>query len=375
MLLKVLTGSILLAIHVCALAASPDECAYILKDGTMAKTSYKSNDYLRLVLQSRFSKQTYDQAKNDTSFGAVIPIEGIMVGVEGEDKSFEEHKTAIRRSLDMSRIENHQLEIAVYSGDPVIAAAWVKCMDEKQGLYVWFTLDNAKTAKLNVRWNGGKQYTPPSVRISAVDSEPKRAWTRNANSCLYPGRVYKHTQSCSQILTLGSATQDLSVTVQGESSIDANATAYLAPRVIWVDRMIILDSGVEVMPTSQYATASGQAGQNEVPGSTACFSQQKLGKAIPIKATFKPDTKYPYCYGAGHCSVRTSITDTQACWQAFAHPVGAACGCNIYGTMQALLAGWFPVDSPEVKTSPGLPRTATAIADRYRAFSRVFEAR
>jgi hypothetical protein len=355
----------ILSTSICYAANPMDSCSDILKDGTMAKTNYKSNDFLQQIIHSRYFRQAYDKAKNDTSFGANIPIDDIMVGVEWNQKTYEEHQEAIRRSLDFNRVEQHELEIAISSGDPVIAEKWADCMKNDQGgLFIWFVPQNAKTAVMHVYWNGGK-FKPGPLQITSIKSEPARTWSRRTSNCLWVGRKYDSGRGCQEPITLLSSTADLVVTADGKGSASGDSSAYLGPRLGWVSRVIPLESRIEHEEKNQYARSSGQAGQTSVPGSTACLSKEQIGNAIPLASTFKIDPHYPYCYGAGHCEARTAITHEKACWQAFAFPVGASCGCNIYASVSGLLSGWYPVDSKEFlgNFSDAPARTAE---DRYR---------
>lgn len=350
MLARIVVASLFLLLSTAARSATPmDKCSDILTDGTMAKTSYKSNDFLQQIIHARFFKQSYQQAAKDQSFGVSIPIEGILVGAEWSEKNYNEYQEAVRRTLNMNTIEQHQLEIAVSSGDPTIAAKWAECMKKGEGaLYVWFTANNATTATVSVFWNGGS-FNPKQVEIESIQSEPARQWTsKNTNKCLYPKKKLRSGDTCQFTVTLPKSTDDLVLTVNGKSeSAPASAAAYLAPRLVWVSRSILLDSRTETSPNLQYSTASSE--RSVETGSPTCFDAKKIGKGIPLGSTFLPDTVHGSCWGNGYCVTKSAITLDKVCWQAEVHPDGrhASCGCYSYGKITVLLAGWYPVDSPD----------------------------
>lgn len=89
-----------------SLSYSSTPCDSILRDGTMAKSDYRTNTTLRRLLHYRFANQDVEKSNNDESFGGSIPIGDVLVGTDFSKSEQSEAQHAIRSSLDMELIRN-----------------------------------------------------------------------------------------------------------------------------------------------------------------------------------------------------------------------------------------------------------------------------
>ena len=349
---------ILLVFATCVASAN-DECNSILRDGTMARSDYQSNAYLRRLLHWRFSKQEVEQSKSDTSFGAVIPIYGVLVPVDFSEQEASDARRAISESLDRDDIQQHTVHYMLASGDPVIADAWSKCIDHsKGGLFVWFSERRQNSAVLNVKFRSAENSTT-TFRISEISltglkygNQPTKRSLPANNACLFIGKVFKSGDDCAIEVPVASAGESLSLVTNGEFSKGGNArssVAFLPHGMKWIRSSDAIYSNQLKVPLLAEVSSSYP---DEKHGASVCLQRSTIGKNITFIKPMVDSVPTVSCPGDGACwGVVDSKTDESVCWHAFVKTHYNSCQCLVAAKIGIIRSRW--VDNDELEPNPG----------------------
>lgn len=333
-------------------------CDAILRDGTMARADYRTNDYLRRLLHWRYASQDSEQSKQDTSFGASIPIEGVLVGVDFTQNEAKDVRRAINQSLDKDDIQQHTLDYMLVSGDPVIADAWSKCMASSSGLFVWFSERKRNSAILNIRFqareNPATKFKIDEVTLSTLkrgtEPAPKDIPT---NKCLKVSEQLKSGDSCQIEIKTSSGSEELLIVMNGHLSgegVKLGASAFLPSNMKWIKESDYFDSRT-LKPPLLADVSQNYWNRSVQSGAPVCVTSKELNNAIFVAPT-ATSTGTIICDGDGACyGGGTSVTDTKFCWSATVYTHYNSCTCTAAGSINLIRSRW--VDADELEPVPG----------------------
>lgn len=335
--------------------AQGSPCDSILRDGTMAKADYRSRNELKRLLHWRFASQELEKSNSDQSFGATIPIKGVLVGADFSQSEEREAQRAISSSLDMQLIQNYTLSYMLTSGDPVIAKAWSECMRDRGGFFVWFGQRQGAAAPVQAQFHSptdreqsftisDAQWTWIAINGSRQKSEPFNV------SCLEPGRVYKAGDSCSFTLDSVDPAWGGLLVVNGKYATSGGATqavsAFVPPNMQWVvasDRVVSsqLNPPIFSSRAEQYDTGGSRAYQ--LP--EVCIARSQINMPASFIRSSATTSTSGHCAGSdGACNGRvTSVTDEKFCWAgSMVVDRHKSCGCTVTGSINVFRSRWVP---------------------------------
>lgn len=343
-------------------------CDSILTDGTMARADYRTNTELRRLLHWRYASQDLNSSTNDTSFGATIPIKGVLVGADFSEAEQSDVQRAISSSLDMELIRNYTLSYMLTSGDPVIADAWSTCMLKHAGFYVWFGPRKGAVTTVNVEFQSPddryQEFKVSEVQWSQIEiNGSKREMTPIKGKCLESGRKYKSGDKCSFVLDTVESSTGMLLVVNGMQSswwqfwggTTDSATAFLPPNMKWVpssDRVVttLLDPPIISSESMKY----WERGVRQLP--RVCVERSKVGgDAVTfIRATAKSWAFEP-CNGTdGFCAGSpVDVSGEKFCWGGSMRTDkdGNSCTCRVAAEIEVIKSRWQPVSLSPVAAS------------------------
>ncbi|MGU3558570.1 hypothetical protein [Methylobacterium radiotolerans] len=211
-----------------------DQCSDILKDGVYQKFSDKSNYYLTLIRDLKFSQMDFRQSKEDMSFGANVAIGKLVLGGNYTEDEFNQRKSEIRQAFNVQLSSSKLLDLSLTSGDPGVIGAWTQCMSQSGGLALTYEIDNSTSVRAVLEW-----YPPPksgqgSVTLSEDVSLPTLVDVEHSSvSCFKKGRELTARAPCTAVLRLKdpSSTATLVAYAEHAGTAVSNAVAYLGPRL------------------------------------------------------------------------------------------------------------------------------------------------
>ncbi|WP_431484636.1 hypothetical protein [Pseudomonas solani] len=334
----------------------------------MARADYRTNTELRRLLHWRYASQDLNSSENDTSFGATIPIKGVLVGADFSEAEHSDVQRAISSSLDMELIRNYTLSYMLTSGDPVIADAWSTCMLKHAGFYVWFGPRNGAATTINVEFRSPndryQEFKISEVQWSQIEiNGRKRVMAPIKSECLRLGREYKASDKCSFVLDTVESSAGMLLVVNGMQSswwqlwggTTGSATAFLPPNMKWVsssDRVVTtsLDPPVISSESMNY----WERGVRQLP--RVCVERSKVGgDAVTfIRATAK-SWKFQDCNGSeGFCRASpVDVSDERFCWGGSMRTDrnGNSCICKVAAEIEVIKSRWQPVSLSPVAAS------------------------
>lgn len=336
----------------CVASASNEECNSILRDGTMAKSDYRSSDYLRRLLHWKFSQQEVEQSKSDTSFGAVIPIYGALVPIDFSEQEAYDARKAIIESLDRDDIQKHTVHYMLASGDPVIADAWSKCIDHsKGGLFVWFSERQQNSAVLNVKFRSSESsnttFTISEISLTGLKygEQPTTRSLPANNKCLFVGKKFKSGDECAFEIPVASAGESLSLVANGAFGKSGNTSynvAFLPHGMKW-----IRSSDTIITNTFEKPLLAGVSTDypNEMQGPPVCLKKSSIGNNITFIQSLVDTIPTVSCIGDGACwGVIDSKTDESICWHASVKTHYNSCGCLVAAKIGIIRSRWVNED-------------------------------
>jgi hypothetical protein len=344
-----------------AQAETVDACKDVLSNGTLKKTDWKSKDYLKMILLERFMKKSSDDVKKDVDFGGNAYDQ--MFGGYYDESNHEIHQKELRQSLDYSRVENHELDVALASGDPEILSAWSTCMETRKTLKMHFSNIGARVATLEIKWKAGEPAVPAlieGVSAKTTDANGKAANFALPRVCVYKGATLIPGNACSLTVTLPAATTDLLVVVNSKQFSEP-ATAYLPQRMKWITYTTTVSSTEAGAAQATYSKANGKRGEH-LPGKDVCFNSTIFQGGYPVRMDVANVTD-DKCDNEGNCNPKShKLTTNSACWAGGVEaPSGdRSCGCKASAVVTLMHAVWVPSDTP-IDPITGLPKDARAM--------------
>lgn len=224
--LSILAGSVSLP------AIAQDRCGDVLANGTFQNSRYRENSYFQQIIWSRFLSSTFQESKTNRNLGFGVPVGEIVLNGDYNEETFRQKKADIRKELSNTLTSANEIDVALVSGDPVIANAWADCMKARGG-YVSLRFEpvSATQAFAKLSWVAGPAGTQTGVASTTLDEDvtlPTGATFASGSSCFRSGRVLSSVSPCVATINLSNASQDLAISV---NTPHGSAQAYLPPRL------------------------------------------------------------------------------------------------------------------------------------------------
>jgi hypothetical protein len=207
-------------------AQADDRCSDVLKGGAFQRTDYRQRDYFQQIILARFVSASYADSRTNKDLGFGVPIGELVMGGNYNEAEFEQRKAEIRRSLNVSTIASHELDVALTSGDPTIVEAWRDCMSKKSGLSIRFEPFSSTQVTATIEW-----FAPPGLptqRLSADFKVPQGITILSNGGCFKKDTIFKDRVPCVVLLQLPDARTTLGIALMTEAGA---ASAFLPPRL------------------------------------------------------------------------------------------------------------------------------------------------
>ena len=129
------------------------DCSDILRDGVRKTVNISQNQYLKMVLASKFTSMSQGQAQKYVEAGGSAIIEGIPIGGNYHEGQYEAWLNLVKRQLDVENIVINETNIVKSSGDENIINAWIGCMNRNGGLQLNFNPRDGQNILLQIKWH------------------------------------------------------------------------------------------------------------------------------------------------------------------------------------------------------------------------------
>lgn len=256
------------------LCEAQDKCSDVLKNGTFQTASYRSREYVSQIILARFASASFEEAKNDKTLGFGVPVGEVVFNGDFTESQFKRKQEELRRTFSYSAIRNHELDVALASGDSTIVKAWRDCMVDRTGLSIRFIPYNSTQIVLSVEFfapagvaqtklTDGFELNPGGRNDSkGTIGNPDRIFVQAGSKCIEKGTVIKDKIPCTIVLQLPNAERTLTVAL---ISTHGSATAYLAPRLKRVTERKPFEFTAQQLNTLRHASQGGGDVPSKVP--------------------------------------------------------------------------------------------------------------
>ncbi|MFS2215756.1 hypothetical protein ACCD08_14740 [Telluria sp. Tellsp104] len=207
--------------------AQQDRCASVLQEGIFQTANYRSNDYFKQIIYSRFLRSSYQSSKTDKGLGFGVPVGEIIMGGNYSEAEYNQKKAQLQSEYLNTITQTREIDVALSSGDTEVLKSWTTCMKNGSG---GPTLTLAVLSPTEVQITVGFLSAPgSSMQLSESVAVPEGAEIVSGKNCLKNRTVIQAGASCIASVKLPSATTTWSPAVQTKKN--GSAAAYLPARI------------------------------------------------------------------------------------------------------------------------------------------------
>jgi hypothetical protein len=203
-----------------AMAQAQDRCSDVLSQGIFDYRTLQRNDYFNQLIWSRFYQSSYDQARNDRSFGLGVPVGETVLGGNFNSEAHSSYGSQSEREYFAGITSSQQVNLALMTGNPDIIRAWRDCMQNRAGggLSARFEISSPTEVTLIVEYftygDDSSDRLRESVRLPAGVIPLQNA------SCLRRGHVFRvgASSGCHIPLRVDDLNLSFTVALRGRTS-------------------------------------------------------------------------------------------------------------------------------------------------------------